>query len=574
MKRRLVSFLAAGMLLLSSAGAAMSVHAEGTWSPIRGYNGETGSLEASGGVTSLTGYGGVKYTERIPVEEGTTITLTVSPKVLLSMYGNLFTVALLDTENSFVGSDADTGSGFAVSARSFAKPETGFNNWYHRVTAGEATEVDLTRSSNRINKEDGSAGNVNHSMVATDLQITLIKRAQKVLGIDCSWEIRLTAVQSGDKLVYHVPAADVPNDMFADGVWLSAGYRMAEENEALNTVKVNISSPSVSLSGSEEPTPDPDPDPEPDPPAEGDLFGGFQNVRGYGQGNTGKGLSEQDGRVRFDGFGGAAYTAKPVKTAVAVEFQLHSYPAPGTYWFSIGLVNKKGTFWTTDGTESQGLATLITSFTNEEGINVIAKKVKTSGTTDIGTISSTVKAKDTNHILAIFKEGEEWVFTIDGAKTVSVAASEIDLGEESWLCIGANKDPSMAMSVSNVYIDDAVTDAMKSGSGTPSGGGETGGNTGGNTGSSGSNGGTSYDKDGNVIIGEIVKGGALEYMGPKNVVTRLKPGISPWTYVTAGAAGVTLVISVVFAALYLVRHKKKSAPLQADDTENNPPAIS
>ena len=229
-------------------------------------------------------------------------------------------------------------------------------------------------------------------------------------------------------------------------------------------------------------------------------------------------------------------------------------PAPGTYWFSIGLVNKKEAFWKTDGTESQGLATLISSFTNEEGINVVAKKVKTSGTTDIGTISSTVKAKDTNHILAIYKEGDQWVFAIDGAKTVSVAASEIDLGAESWLCIGANRDPSMAMSVSKMYIDDAVTDAMKTGSGT-----------------TGGNGGTSYDKDGNVIIGEIVKGGALEYMGPKNVVATLKPGISVWTYVTAGAAGVTLVLSVVFGVIYLVgRRKKTTAAVPEEQTGDDP----
>lgn len=385
----------------------MTASAAGTWARLRGYDGDMGSVSASGGTTSLTGYGGVQYTERIPVEEGTTITLTMSPKKMLSMYGNLFTVALLDKENSFVGSDTDTGSGFAVSARSFAKPENGFNNWYHKVTAGKAVEADLSGASNRINKTDGKPGNVNHSMVATDLKVTFIKRAQNAGGIDSSWEIRLTAVQSGDEMVYYVPTADVPNDRFAGGAYLSAGYRIGEDNEGLNTVKVDITAPSITVNeDTPPPTPGPDPDPEPEPPAEGDLFGGFKNVRGYGQGNTGKGISEQDGRVRFDGFGGAAYTAKPVKTAVAVEFQLHSHPAPGTYWFSIGLVNKKEAFWKTDGTESQGLATLITSFTNEEGINVIAKKVKTSGTTDIGTISSTVKAKDTNHILAIYKEGD------------------------------------------------------------------------------------------------------------------------------------------------------------------------
>lgn len=103
-KKRLVSLLAAGMVLAGTAGAAMTASAAGTWARLRGYDGDMGSVSASGGTTSLTGYGGVQYTERIPVEEGTTITLTMSPKKMLSMYGNLFTVALLDKENSFVGS--------------------------------------------------------------------------------------------------------------------------------------------------------------------------------------------------------------------------------------------------------------------------------------------------------------------------------------------------------------------------------------------------------------------------------------------------------------------------------------
>ena len=74
-----------------------------------------------------------------------------------------------------------------------------------------------------------------------------------------------------------------------------------------------------------------------------------------------------------------------------------------------------------------------------------------------------------------------------------------------------------------------------------------------------------------MIIGEIVKGGALEYMGPKNVVATLKPGISVWTYVTAGAAGVTLVLSVVFGVIYLVgRRKKTTAAVPEEQTGDDP----
>lgn len=49
MKKRLFSLLAAGVFLLSSAGALMSVHAEGSWSPIRGYSNAQGSISEAAG---------------------------------------------------------------------------------------------------------------------------------------------------------------------------------------------------------------------------------------------------------------------------------------------------------------------------------------------------------------------------------------------------------------------------------------------------------------------------------------------------------------------------------------------
>ncbi len=132
MKKRLFSLLAAGVFLLSSASALMSVHAEGLWSPIRGYSNAQGSISEAGGVTTLTGYGGAKYSERIPVVEGTAISMTVSPEKLLGPgYNNLFAIELLNVEDSFFGGGTDTSSGFAVSAKSFGDYTGGFNLWYN-----------------------------------------------------------------------------------------------------------------------------------------------------------------------------------------------------------------------------------------------------------------------------------------------------------------------------------------------------------------------------------------------------------------------------------------------------------
>lgn len=215
---------------------------DATWRPLRGYGGDLGSLETIDGVTALIGYGGAEYAERIPVEEGTAITLTMSPKVMMPTYANLFSVALLDAEGSFFGGSADTASGFAVSARSFGNYTSGFNTWYQKITDGQPAALDLTpAATNRIEKADGKPGNVNHNMIETDLQITFIKRAQTIDGVDYSWEIRLTVVQTGDKLAHLVPAADVPNDMFADGAYLTAGYRIDKEVTDLNTVRVDLS---------------------------------------------------------------------------------------------------------------------------------------------------------------------------------------------------------------------------------------------------------------------------------------------------------------------------------------------
>lgn len=129
---------------------------DATWRPIRGYGGDLGSLETIDGVTALIGYGGAKYAERIPVEEGTAITLTMSPKVMMPTYANLFSVALLNTEGSFFGGSADTASGFAVSARSFGNYTSGFNTWYQKITDGQPAALDLTpAATNRIEKADG-----------------------------------------------------------------------------------------------------------------------------------------------------------------------------------------------------------------------------------------------------------------------------------------------------------------------------------------------------------------------------------------------------------------------------------
>jgi len=68
---------------------------DATWRPIRGYGGNLGSIDTNNGVTAFDGYGGARYTKRIPVEEGTAISMTVSARELVLSHNNVFIVVLL-----------------------------------------------------------------------------------------------------------------------------------------------------------------------------------------------------------------------------------------------------------------------------------------------------------------------------------------------------------------------------------------------------------------------------------------------------------------------------------------------
>ena len=194
------------------------------------------------------------------------------------------------------------------------------------------------------------------------------------------------------------------------------------------------------------------------------VVGGWQIVRGYGKGgaDNGKPLALVDGKVVMEGYGGIAYVERPIKNAVAVDFQLNEFDVKKTYYFTFGLVNKEKVFYNANGGESEGITVRISSFYNKQGMNVDVWYVSQAGAECLGTLRTTKASKDLTHTLAIFKEDGKWYVGINGEQKLSVDL-DVELGETSYLVAGASALKELKMSVLKVYVDDEVTDKMKEG---------------------------------------------------------------------------------------------------------------
>lgn len=80
----------------------------------------------------LNGYGAARLSTPITIKEGTKIRFTLTLPQLNKVDNNPFAVGLVNDPNSFLGGDADTGSGIAFMVKSFSDYENGYNLWYGR----------------------------------------------------------------------------------------------------------------------------------------------------------------------------------------------------------------------------------------------------------------------------------------------------------------------------------------------------------------------------------------------------------------------------------------------------------
>ena len=122
--------------------------------------------------------------------------------------------------------------------------------------------------------------------------------------------------------------------------------------------------------------------------------------------------------------------------------------------------------------------------------------------------------------------------------------SEVSLGKNSWLVIGANGSSTMQAVVTNIYADDQVTSSMKDGTDVKQ--------------SAEDNASLSVytDAEERLIIGEIVKDGELSYLQPGNTRKDAQQSkVNLHAYVYAGNAALALVAAVlVFVSSYRKRN--------------------
>lgn len=376
----------------------------------------------------VTGY----YNNKIAVEEGTTISFDVSLPVMAAGEGLHYGFSLVDKSKSFFTSDTVANS-LNVELQSIREVN---KKWpVNAVFSLKKAGVGRVWIANLGN---GMSADRNTKATYT---ITYRKINETVDNINYSWYVTISdgTVTSG----YGVKTTDVPHDRFVNGAYLAAGTITSVTNHTMK-----ISNMSVKVSAEKF-----------DTDKLVDLSGIWKIVRGY-SGIAGKGLTMKSGKTTMEGFGGIAYMKESVKNAVSVEFELNNYNSKNGDFFSFGLVNKQGVYYTPDGKESQGFYVRIKEVNGV--LDVVLYTVTKDGSVAIGGLTSTSKAKDVKHTLTFFKSNGKWHAALDGKQKLRIDEN-VDLKDVSYLVAGATMGKEQSMTVHNVYVDNAVTDSMKAG---------------------------------------------------------------------------------------------------------------
>lgn len=499
-----------------SSGSSSSVSAIGGFLPVRGYGLSSGTgtgLSKSGNSVSFTGLGGTSYIDKA-------VKTAVSVDFQLNKHpesGYWFAVGLSNKEKVFWKPDGSESQGIVAMITSFGD-DSGINVAVKNIKNNGMFDIGtITSKVNALNTKHTISfyQNENNWCVAIDGgQYVTVSKSDIALAN----KSYLTVGASGD------PSMQMAvQGMKFDGAVLSSEKGSDQGSAAQNPDSTAASSATV---------------------------GGFSVVRGYGRPETsGNGLSIKGKTVSFDGFGGTAYVEKAIKEAVSVTYKLGSHPDTG-YWFSFGLVNTKGVFWKPDGSESQGIVVLITAFGDGSGINVMVKNTTSDGTANVTTMTSKIKAIGTDHVITFYKDEDNWVIAIDGSAKAKIVADGTGLAEENYLIAGASNMATMHFEVSDIFIDDKVTSEMKSGVLVAASAGTA------TEAAAVTTGGTSYDQDGNLLIGEITKGSALDYLAANNRVDFMSGSIPTLTYILAGVLGIFILASAGYAGITFLKKKR------------------
>ena len=267
--------------------------------------------------------------------------------------------------------------------------------------------------------------------------------------------------------------------------------------------------------------------------------------------NTGKGLTEEaGGLVVLNGYGNLSYQGKAIKEAVAVEFQVNAFPT-STHYFSIGLLDTPNSRWNTAGTISKGLMTRISVSTDGNTLRAGGLNITGGPVQSIEAPVSDLKALQMTHTLAMYRQGNSWIYSLDGVESMEIPVSSVKLGGSSYLSVGSYGSSTMELAINRVYIDDEVTDEIKNGTYVKELAGDEALSK------------IYYDDNNRLFIGEVVKDSVLSYAEPTNINVGMNEEAENPTYIPhilIGAASVALILSIL---MFVLEGKKKSGMKEA-----------
>ena len=269
------------------------------------------------------------------------------------------------------------------------------------------------------------------------------------------------------------------------------------------------------------------------------IVNGFGTVK-----NTGTGVTDEgDGSVTVNGYGGLCYLPEVIHEAVAVEFQILAFPS-SSHYFNFGLLDTKDVFWNTSGTISKGIMARVSVTADGNTIQATGLNITGAPVQTVDAVKSPIKATGVSHMFTMYRDGGNWVYTLDGEAAEMIPVTSAKLGESSYLSVGAYGSSSMEMMISNVYVDEAVTTAMKDGTYIKELAGDAAFNQ------------VYYDEDGRLVIGETLKNSALSYREPIYAVTEMEnQKTDVMVYILAGSAVVTFVLSVLVIVIGIRKNK-------------------
>ncbi len=201
------------------------------WSSLRGYSGNTSSVADSGTTATLTGYGAATYSKGISMEEGDSVSVTLSGMSLAASTENQIDLLFLDQGNSFFNNTNDAGNGLRVNLTSWSSLN-GFRLKYCAITAGQkGTETAFSQQ-------------ITSALATSAITYTLTKKAQTINAVDYTFVLSVKVTNSNGNVTngeqsVNIPASLLAANAFKNGVYLATGNQYVSTAAQSNVYTVS-----------------------------------------------------------------------------------------------------------------------------------------------------------------------------------------------------------------------------------------------------------------------------------------------------------------------------------------------